>query len=528
MIKKMLLYMRTIRNMKPVQVVSRIKKVIGIGNSLGVRPIPTFKEICAFESVRELDYDAVFLSRFPIDEFVAGKITFLHESEQFDWGKEWNFPERSALWNFNLHYFEFIMPLVHAYEVTHSAKYLETIKKSISGWIENNPRGKGPGWAPYTIAMRLVYWFSCFFSLSEAMDAAFRERMINSMYEQYVFLAGHLEKDLLANHYFEDLKALVLCAIAFRDEAMLNRALTELKKQCREQILPDGMHFELSPMYHKIILEAVLRVSVALRSVGMRDDEIEGYLPKMSDVAYTFECGLERVPLFNDGGNNVAKSLDALMSAAKNHFDITPECKDSLTDSGYYFFRTGDWTLIIDAGEPRAKENPGHVHCDAMSFELFRKGHPVLVNCGTYAYQSAERTFFRSTEAHNTLSIADTEQAECWSTFRMGRGSSVKVLNIEKNNIRMLLTDQHGNIAERSICLTNRNIIITDTARENELCVWLHMNDFPAEKITASGEDIRCQEKRQWYSEEYGARKQIDVLEWAGRNMLTITIDLAE
>lgn len=528
MFRKLLLYVRTIRNMKPIQIFSRIKKSLGLGSAIGVPLWPMPKEICRFESLEELDYDAVFMSRFPTDEFCSGRVTFLHETELFNWRGDWKFPKRSALWNFNLHYFEFLMPMVRSYERTRDARYLRGVEDSISGWIERNPRGIGIGWVSYTISIRIVYWWSCFFALSDVLEHTFRERMLGSLYEQYVYLSGHMENDLLANHYLEDLKALVLCAIAFRDEKILNKALAEFKNQCKGQILTDGMHYELSPMYHKIVLEAVLRVATALKSVERRDAEIEAYLPKMVNVANAFESGIERVPLFNDGGNNVAKSLDAILEASRNHFAILPKQINHLPDSGFYFFRDGFWTLIVDAGMPGPKENPGHVHCDAMSFELFHNGHPILINCGTYAYQCAERYFFRSTKAHNTLSIAGAEQSECWGVFRMGRGSSVKVLDVGLYGMQMIMTDQHGNNAERTICLENGKLTVTDTAEGKQLQVWLHVNDFPTKAITVSGKDVTYQHEKQWYSEDYGVRMQVDALGWTASDSITVVADLTE
>ena len=529
MIRKLLLYGRTISHMKPIQVCTRVKKMLGFGSSLGVHPAPMPKQVRAFESVRELDYDEVFMSRFPVDEFTAGKLTFLHESEQFDWKSSWHFENRSALWNFNLHYFEFLMPLVHAYKATGKAEYLQCITDSVNGWIAENQQSNGDaGWASYTIAMRLVYWFACLFALSDDLSAAFKERMTASIYAQYVYLSSHLEKDLLANHYFEDLKALILCAIAFSDERMLQKSLEAFKRQLKVQILPDGMHYELSPMYHKIILEDVIRIAVALRSVNRKDDEIESYLPRMLDVAYTFEEGLERIPLFNDGGNNVAKSFPALLSAAQTHVGLTPGKKSMLPSSGYYFFCYKDWKLIVDAGAPGAKEDPGHAHCDAMSFELFRNGKPVLVNCGTYAYQCEDRAFFRSTAAHNTVMIQDTEQSECWGNFRMGRGSKTTVLHVDENGISMEMQDQHRQTVQRTIRFENDKLVITDASHNRQIRAWLHLNDFPTEKISASGESIICQHHKQWYAEDYGARKQIDASERIARNRITINIDLSE
>lgn len=522
------LYWRTIRNLKPVQIYTRVKKTLGLGCFLGVQPSPMPKQIRVFESVKELDYDPNFLSRFPADEFIAGKVSFLHKTEQFDWQSDWNASNRSALWNFNLHYFEFLMSLVHAYERSYDHFYLKAIENIITSWIEKNgQQAGGPGWAPYTIAIRLTYWLAAYFALADSLDTLFRDRMLASMYDQYVYLGKHLEKDLMANHYFEDLKAVLLGAIAFQDEKMLERATVEFKKQCREQILPDGMHFELSPMYHKIILESLIRVAVALRSVGRPDEEIEAYLQKMIDVVYTFEEGLERTPLFNDSGNNIAKSHEALLLAVKNHYGLTPCLKDHLPDSGYYFFRRKGWKMIVDAGGPGPKCNLGHAHCDAMSFELFHHGKPLLVNCGTYAYQSADRSFFRSTAAHNTVSLDGIDQSEAWAEFRMGKTSRTQVLDFSDKGICMAMTDQDGKRVERDIYFENDKLVIKDHAPGHKLQTVLHIKAFPMDKITASSDGhLSCQHEKHWYAEDFGKRESIDAFVWKVQDQITIDIDL--
>ena len=69
-------------------------------------------------------------------------------------------------------------------------------------------------------------------------------------------------------------------------------------------------------------------------------------LQPMLDVAWSLEEGLDRIPLFNDAGNNVAKSLQALVSACKEHFGITPEYKSRFIDSGFYIFKQNDWNAL--------------------------------------------------------------------------------------------------------------------------------------------------------------------------------------
>ena len=119
--------------------------------------------------------------------------------------------------------------------------------------------------------------------------------------------------------------------------------------------------------------------AVALKDKGLDDCEVNAYLQPMLDAAWSLEEGLDRIPLFNDAGNNVAKSLQALVSACKEHFDITPEYKSRFIDSGFYIFKQNDWKLIVDAGQPGPAYIPGHAHCDAMSFELFKAAAQEVV-----------------------------------------------------------------------------------------------------------------------------------------------------
>ena len=341
------------------------------------------------------------------------------------------------------------------------------------------------------------------------------------MYQQYVYLSRNLEKNQLSNHYFENLKALVLCALFFGDEKALPVSLRAFRKECREEILPDGMHFELSPMYHKVVLEGLLRVAVALRRANMPDAELEQMAGDMIHGAYSMEQGLSRTPLFNDSGDNVSKSLGALLECTNRYLDIVPVAREALPDSGYYCFTSGIWKMIVDAGAPGPDYIPGHCHCDAMSFELFREGQPVLVNCGTYAYQCAERHWFRSTQAHNTVQVAGTEQSEIWSIFRLARRSKTRVLEVLPNGIRMEMTDYKGNRIQREILLLPDALHIQDQAEGLEL--HSHLHSIEKIEIHSSAELVRSEAK---YAPEYGLLETIHQVTAMGRGKVELTVPL--
>lgn len=525
MLAKLGLYANTVKSMKPSQVYYRIRKMLQLDCSIGCKVTSDVSKVMPIATVEELDYDPAFLRRFPADELLDDTVTFLHSSKEFHWNDKWHFDDKSALWNFNLHYFEFLFSLVDAYRKTGDKKYLEKSIETIRGWINQNPKANGgEGWSPYTIDLRLTNWMGYYAAVHTELDDDFQSLFINSVHEQYDFLSRHLEKDILGNHYFEDLKALVICALFFNDEPVLHTALKVFKAECKEEILPDGMHFELSPMYHKLIFEGVIRVAVALKDRGLDDHEVDGYLQPMLDAAWSLEEGLDRIPLFNDAGNNVAKSLQALVSACKRYFDLTPEYKSCFADSGFYIFKQNDWKLIVDAGRPGPAYIPGHAHCDAMSFELFKAGKPVIVNCGTYAYQCKERSFFRSTAAHNTVMVNDTEQSQCWGAFRMAKRSSVSPIKIEDNMISMKMVDQRKNSVCRTIEIGKESLKVTDISEGNSIKSFLHV-DCDSIRVFTDGS---VYDGKMPYAEEYGTRKMVRSHTFSGADCVAFIVEFEE
>lgn len=378
-----------------------------------------------------LDEHPEYLKRFRVEEILKGNVTLLHESGRPE-GKNWEHPDRSHLWNFNLHYLEFLIPLAAAYRREKAVRYYDCFRDCCIRWIQENREGTGDGWHPYTISLRLTNLWICMDGFGKILqeDREFLRKLNDSMYAQYRHLQKRMERHLLGNHYFENLKAVLLGALYFQEPEVYQRTKKRFAKEIREQILPDGVHCERSMMYHKIILEDLMRVEKAMGNRGRsmyRSDQTV-HLPKllkvmqkMADAAYSLEDGMGRTPLFNDAGDNVARPLAGILEALDEEFRIRPEYQQAFPVSGYYTLQNQDLKLVFDAGEIAPAYMPGHAHCDGLSFELSWKGKPLFVNSGTGQYQGELRSYFRSTAAHNTVVIDGEEQSQCWGEHRVGK-----------------------------------------------------------------------------------------------------------
>lgn len=343
-----------------------------------------------------------------------GRFAFLNRQETIGWPPtEWDAPDLPKLWQYNLHYFEWLWALDY-----------DSTREAILDWIARHDLAKGRvGWESYPISLRLMNWCGvCFgrFRKRTEEDEDFVCQLWRSIFIQTEWLCRHLETHLLGNHLFENGAALALTGSCFSGTAgrrWLKMGLEILNREIPEQILADGMHFERSPMYHVRIMY-LLRL---LLDTGA-EELAELTEPSLADMqqALTHLCHPDgQIALFNDSAfsiyNDPGDLLDSESVAASGPW--------ALPAAGYYGFRGDDGAYIIcDAGPIGPDYIPGHAHGDIFSFELSLKGQRVIVDSGVHDYVPGEmRRYCRSTHAHNTIEIAGRDQCEFWGAFRVAR-----------------------------------------------------------------------------------------------------------
>lgn len=426
-----------------------------------------------------LDEHPDHMKRFCLDEILNGKVTLLHESGE-PGGKNWADLSKSHLWNFNLHYLEFLIPLAAAYRVEKEIRYYECFRDYCRRWIADNREGTGDGWHPYTISLRLTNLWICLDGFGQAVqnDSEFLNELNNSMYAQYMHLQKKLELHLLGNHYFENLKAVMLGALYFKEPGVYDAYKLKLQEEMEAQILPDGVHYERSLMYHKIILEDLMRAAKAVRSADrILYGELLTVIRKMADAMYSLEEGMGHTPLFNDAGDNVARSMPSLLAALRDEFRIMPKCRQTFGQAGYYCLCEQKLKVLMDAGEIAPSHMPGHGHCDGLSFELSYDGHPVFVNSGTGQYQGALRSYFRSTKAHNTVVIDGEEQSQCWGEHRVAQRISEASGNCGELWVEGSLRTWTGKKQERRISVVRPQITESGSREAENLKCQLQISD---------------------------------------------------
>ena len=336
----------------------------------------------------------------------GGDFCFLNEEASLGRPVDWAAPEQSHLWRFTLHYFHYLHLLSTQEQVALCRE-----------WVAANRRGEGVGWHPYPTSLRLVNWCRAGLPASDLLE---------SLYRQAAYLYRTVETHVYGNHLLENARALVLagCYLQGQGEAdrWVRRGLALYRDEIEEQILPDGVHFERSPMYHALMLEGLLDVISVLPDDQSDQQLLRKTARDMTEVLAAVTHPDGTLALFNDSTHEIAPSPARLLQYSREVLGSTPTSQAAFPDAGYYVAQADDLWMMIDGGPAGPEYLMAHAHADLFSYELSLFGGRFVVDSGVYEYAAGPmRQYVRGTAAHNTVQVDGLDQIECWDSFRVAR-----------------------------------------------------------------------------------------------------------
>lgn len=363
-------------------------------------------------------------------------VCFLNQKRTFAYIADWTCLDEPKLWRYNLHYFDFLLD---------DGASVEIKDNLIESWIEASHDLSVDAWEPYPVSLRIVNWIKYFILYKNNQVP---NKWLCSLYQQADVLFHSIEHHILANHYLKNGKGLLFAGAYLNGKesnSWFEKGLSIVLEQAKEQLLEDGGHYEKSPMYHAIVTEDCLDIinlitsndlDISIQNITFLQDKTFRALEYLN--ALVLPDG--EIPLFNDSTFNIAPRPELILEYGCRLSEKL--CIDksriatvtSLNDSGYYVIRDDQNMCVIDCGSVSPDYQPGHTHCDLLSYELVVDGQRCIVNSGVHDYEnSAERQYCRSTRAHNTVEINGKEQSEVWGQFRVARRAEVLLASLVKN-----------------------------------------------------------------------------------------------
>jgi hypothetical protein len=355
---------------------------------------------------------------------------------------------------------QWLIPVGQAYLLTGDEYYAEAVRDILRDWISKNPLAYTVNWScAMEAAMRIFTWiwlFHVFAGSASWKDEAFRVRFLACLYLHADFTLRHIEKaDINGNHYTADLAGLVMAGHFFGDFGDARRwrevGWSGLKDEIIRQVFSDGVDFEASSAYHRLVFELFLWPALFQQACG---EDVPGLYAERLRAMARFTAAYSRrdgtSPLWGDaddarvlplGGQKLGdhRYLVGMTALAFDDLELAgrfsgprseliwvfgpdrmaafpvvpfePVASEGFAQGGAYVMRHKDNHVFIDCGPLGLAGRGGHGHNDALSFEAWLEGAPLVIDRGCFVYTASfdKRNEFRSTLSHNTPCVDQEE-----------------------------------------------------------------------------------------------------------------------
>ena len=448
---------------------------------------------------------------------------------------------------YELSRFQHLPTLGKVYWFSGEEKYTREFVEEISDWMEKNPYPYGVNWTcSMDIAIRLVNWIWGFYFFKDSPEISdqFLLNFLSSLLRHgkhieenlertsraaelvnSVLVHGRLNLDTLrsawrgvnTNHYLSDIVGLVYLGIVLPELEDAKRwrdfGIKDLINEMGKQVFPDGVDYEGSISYHRLVTELFLSATLlclknnvsfptwymerlermfefvmyytkpdgTAPQIGDNDD---GRLHILSnygnwnrlDHRYLLSIGavLFNRPDFKDAAGEFHEEAFWLVGeGGLKKFKELPDQKvpfksKAFVEGGFYIMRRDSLYMIVDCITHNRRASSGHKHNSLLSFDLFAYDKTFIVDPGAYIYtaDSEMRNLFRSTKYHNTVVVGGEEQNRIDKNelFKLEPDASVRVNKWESTpEYDVLIAEHNGYGRLKSPVIHQREIFFNKT-----------------------------------------------------------------
>jgi uncharacterized heparinase superfamily protein len=409
-----------------------------------------------------------------------------------------------SVWELNrLHW---LVLLAQANYLTGDTRYREALHRHLDSWILANPVDIGINWiSTMETAIRVQSWIWMAHLLA---PRAVTNRSLSRILLQLALHGTHHVRANLAAHSSANNHLIVEAATLFiagvllpwsaESEDWLHEGKRILAREVERQVFPDGVCREQAVHYHEFVLEALLLVLVIADSNGIElPNLIRDVALRMAVFLDSFSDGdLPCIGDSDDGrvvrlgwGPRAAETRDSMIGLAAGlypgTFTASQEQSPAEVDwilgvqesdrlpnacrfySRYEEYAHGGYVIMRGGGKSRLVLNAGpfglgplhaHAHADALAICLSIGREPVLVDSGTYCYNIERplRDYFRSTTAHNTVTVDGRSQADATGAFLWRRFPAAAVKSRHKGRDIDVVVGEHDGYAP----ITHKRIVV--------------------------------------------------------------------
>lgn len=381
--------------------------------------------------------------------------------------------------------------LGNAYRASGDERWATEFQRLIDSWQQQNPRDVGVNWAmPMEVAIR-GFWLTCGYSLFAGSPSISRD-----WWSSYVLLVwehgDHLWHNLeyffnLTNHYLSNCFGLLAIGAFLLDHPDGKRWFSAGRKwmieQLAAQVTSDGVHYERSIGYHRLVLEMYLiAIPLCQRAGDPFGESARRAVEQMAEFLCDYIPPAGTVPQFGDSDDGVIlrltesqalydhRGLLALAAVIFHREDFTGQAGRFSLEGGMLMGDAGKmeydrlgtksrkashlyshggfavlrnrWLHVVADVGPIGL----HGNNDTLSFTIHTAAGQVVIDPGTFCYtrNPSLRNELRSTRAHNAPMIDRTEIAQFDGLWRVKQDSTnTTILEWEATDDGATLAAEH-------------------------------------------------------------------------------------
>lgn len=289
----------------------------------------------------------------------------------------------------------------------------------VADWIAQNRQWSAVAWDPVVTAERLAHWFSQYEFFAASAEVTFRQTMLSSSRQQARYLAATLPAGLSGAKLITAAKGLCYAGLCLQDAApWLDRGLEILLQALDRQLLPDGGQRERSPTLLLSVLRDCIDLRAALLAAGREvPDDLSLRIEGMVSLLRLMQHGDGGLALFNGSNEGEDLQIDMVLQRCggkKVQLQSAP-------NTGFQRLQAGRSLVLVDSGQPPAPGYDHAAHAGTLSFEMSVGRERMIVNCGAQTGSNTWQVAQRTTAAHSTLVVDETNSAALFASGGFSR-----------------------------------------------------------------------------------------------------------
>lgn len=429
--------------------------------------------------------------------------------------------------------------LGQAYGLTGDERYADELVYQVLDWLEKVPWTDDSAkltWRTLDAGLRADYWVRAMAlcadspAVNEDVIARFLEGL--EIHGKRLFENPATAFSRKSNWGVMEYTGLYVLGFILGNQEYVDRACQYLRNGLHIQVLDDGMHWEMSTMYHNEVLMAyleVLRIGEIWNHRPFSEKETEiikkmayGTMGLMTPAGHQPMTGdsddtdvrdlLSQAALLMENGRIKAGGFEhldyeSIWMFGVQGFEKYKNLKAEKWEAGLVEFPCSGQAVMRSSWEKDADwlyfvNGPlggGHGHQDKLHIGLWMNGEEILTDSGRYTYKDVARRYeLKAAQAHNVPMVGNQEYAESKATWTYGALPQCFPNQVCQKGEYLFLEGAHGGYEEQGIVVRRRIvaigfdiIVVSDTfmgSKPQEIAQMFHFGETI--RISAAGQQL--------------------------------------